>query len=83
MVYGDTNSTIAGALVAKKLHIKVAHVEAGLRSFNMSMPEEINRILTDRISDLLLCPTDTAVDNLNNEGYKNFEISILKSGDVM
>ena len=83
LVYGDTNSTIAGALAAKKLHIKVAHVEAGLRSFNMSMPEEINRILTDRISDLLLCPTDTAVDNLNKEGYKNLDISILKSGDVM
>jgi UDP-GlcNAc3NAcA epimerase len=83
LVYGDTNSTIAGALAAKKLHIKVAHVEAGLRSFNMAMPEEINRILTDRISDLLLCPTETAVDNLNNEGYKNLDISILKSGDVM
>ena len=83
LVYGDTNSTIAGALAAKKLHIKVAHVEAGLRSFNMAMPEEINRILTDRISDLLLCPTETAVDNLNNEGYRNLDISILKSGDVM
>jgi len=83
LVYGDTNSTIAGALAAKKLHIKVAHVEAGLRSFNMAMPEEINRILTDRISDLLLCPTETAVDNLNNEGYKNLDISILKTGDVM
>ena len=83
LVYGDTNSTIAGALAAKKLHIKVAHVEAGLRSFNMSMPEEINRILTDRISDLLLCPTDTAVENLNKEGFKNLDISILKTGDVM
>ena len=83
LVYGDTNSTIAGALAAKKLHIKVAHVEAGLRSFNMSMPEEINRILTDRISDLLLCPTETAVENLNKEGFKNLDISILKTGDVM
>jgi UDP-GlcNAc3NAcA epimerase len=83
LVYGDTNSTIAGALAAKKLHIKVAHVEAGLRSFNMSMPEEINRILTDRISDLLLYPTNTAVDNLNKEGFKNLDISILKTGDVM
>jgi len=83
LVYGDTNSTIAGALAAKKLHIKVAHVEAGLRSFNMEMPEEINRILTDRISDYLFCPTQTAIDNLNLEGYKNIDCKIVKSGDVM
>jgi UDP-GlcNAc3NAcA epimerase len=83
LIYGDTNSTIAGALAAKKLHIKVAHVEAGLRSFNMDMPEEVNRILTDRISDLLLCPTDTAIENLNKEGYENIDCKIVKSGDIM
>ena len=83
LVYGDTNSTIAGALAAKKIHIKVAHVEAGLRSFNMEMPEEVNRILTDRISDLLLCPTQTAIDNLNKEGYQNIDTRIVKCGDVM
>ena len=83
LVYGDTNSTTAGALAARKLHIKVAHVEAGLRSFNMEMPEEVNRIITDRISDYLFCPTQTAIDNLNNEGYKNIDIQIVKSGDVM
>jgi len=83
LVYGDTNSTIAGALAAKKLHIKVAHVEAGLRSFNMAMPEEVNRILTDRISDLLLCPTDTAIENLDKEGYNNLDMTVSKTGDVM
>lgn len=83
MVYGDTNSTIAGALAAKKLHIKVAHVEAGLRSFNIRMPEEVNRILTDRISDVLFCPTTKAVENLHAEGYKNIDCNIVQSGDVM
>jgi len=83
LVYGDTNSTIAGALAARKLHIKVAHVEAGLRSFNMTMPEEINRILTDRISNILFCPTNAAINNLKAEGYENIDIQIVKSGDVM
>lgn len=84
MVYGDTNSTIAGALAAKKLKIKVVHIEAGLRSFNMNMPEEINRILTDRISDFLFCPTDTAVQNLLNEGISvNSGFHVIQNGDVM
>lgn len=83
VVYGDTNSTIAGALTAKKLGIKVIHIEAGLRSFNMDMPEEINRILTDRISDLLICPTDIAVDNLKKEGFDNLAVKVEKLGDIM
>ena len=83
LVYGDTNSTIAGALAAKKIHVSVGHVEAGLRSFNMAMPEEVNRILTDRISDHLFCPTDTAIQNLAHEGFDQFDCSIHRSGDVM
>jgi UDP-GlcNAc3NAcA epimerase len=83
LVYGDTDSTLAGALAAKKLHIKVAHVEAGLRSFNMMMPEEINRVVTDRISDVLCCPTDHAVENLCREGFEHFGSMVVKTGDVM
>ena len=83
VVFGDTNSTLAGALAAKKLHIKVIHIEAGLRSFNMLMPEEVNRILTDRISNLLSCPTDIAVENLIKEGFKNMPVKIEKHGDIM
>lgn len=83
LVYGDTNSTLAGALAASKLHVKVAHIEAGLRSFNMRMPEEQNRILTDRISSVLFCPTETAIKNLATEGYLNLGIKIFNSGDVM
>lgn len=83
LIYGDTNSTLAGAIVASKLHIKLAHVEAGLRSFNNKMPEEINRILSDRVSDILFCPTDTALANLKNEGYDSLACKVVKSGDVM
>ena len=83
LVYGDTNSTIAGALAAAKLHIKVAHVEAGLRSFNFKMPEEQNRILTDRLSSILFTPTETAVQNLKSEGYDNINAEIVTVGDVM
>ena len=80
LVYGDTNSTLAGALAAAKLNIKVAHVEAGLRSYNRRMPEEINRVLTDHVSDLLFCPSEVAVDNLRKEGITG---GVVVVGDVM
>jgi UDP-GlcNAc3NAcA epimerase len=80
LIYGDTNSTLAAALAAAKLHIRVAHVEAGLRSFNMSMPEEVNRIVSDRLSSLLLCPSDEAVSNLSKEGIAS---GVKLVGDVM
>ncbi|HCR72783.1 MAG TPA: UDP-N-acetylglucosamine 2-epimerase (non-hydrolyzing) [Anaerolineae bacterium] len=80
LVYGDTNSTLAGALAAAKANIPVAHIEAGLRSYNRTMPEEINRVLTDHISSFLFCPTDIAIKNLQKEGIIN---GVHQVGDVM
>lgn len=83
IVYGDTNSTLGGALAASKQNIKLIHIEAGLRCFNMKMPEELNRVITDRISNLLFCPTQVAMDNLREEGYDGFTSDYFLSGDVM
>src|SRR3989338_1525725 len=80
IVYGDTNSTLSGVIAANKSNIKIAHIEAGLRSFDKSMPEEINRIVTDHCSDLLFCPTKISVENLKNEGLVN---GVFQTGDVM
>lgn len=81
VVYGDTNSTLAGALVAAKLNVPVAHIEAGLRSFDMTMPEEVNRRVTDHVSTMLFCPTDAAVENLRREGIQGERVH--RVGDVM
>lgn len=83
IVYGDTDSTLAGAIAASKLHIPVSHVEAGLRSYNMAMPEEINRLLTDNVSSQLFCPTAVAIENLRREGFYNRDVLISEVGDVM
>jgi UDP-GlcNAc3NAcA epimerase len=80
LVYGDTNSTLAGSLSGAKLNIPVAHIEAGLRSFNMHMPEEINRIVSDRISTLLFCPTDNSIKNLKDEGFSVQSGNIINCG---
>jgi UDP-GlcNAc3NAcA epimerase len=83
VVYGDTNSTLAASLAARKLNISIAHIEAGLRNFDFTVPEDVNRVLTDRISDILFCPTDTAINNLLKEGFDSFPCKLIRTGDLM
>lgn len=83
LVYGDTNSTLAGALAARKLNLTIAHVEAGLRNHDFSIPEDVNRVLTDRISDILFVPTKVALENLRNEGFLSFPCKIVQTGDIL
>src|SRR5690348_9054962 len=83
LVYGDTNSTLAGALSAKQNNLKLAHVEAGMRSYNLNMVEELNRIITDRISNILFCSSETAINNLVREGFENINCEMHLTGDVM
>lgn len=83
LVYGDTNSTLAAALTARKLNIKIAHVEGGLRNFDFTIPEDVNRVLTDRISDYIFCPTEIGMENLKNEGFDKFPCKVIKTGDLL
>lgn len=83
LVYGDTNSTLAAALVAVKLHIPVAHVEGGLRNHDLSIPEEVNRVVTDRVSSIVFYPTDKALENLQAEGFEGFSCRLVRTGDLM
>ncbi len=83
LVYGDTNSTLAAALAAVKLHIPVAHVEGGLRNHDRSIPEEINRVLTDRVSSIVFCPTELARTNLLAEGFERLDCQLVETGDLM
>ena len=83
LLYGDTNSTLSGALSARKLNIPIVHIEGGLRNFDLTIPEDVNRILTDRMSDVIFYSTNSAKRNLMNEGYANFPVKLIKTGDLM
>ncbi len=83
VIYGDTNTTLAAAIAARKIHLKIAHIEGGLRNFDLSIPEEVNRVVSDRLSDCVFCPTDEAVKNLIEEGFDKRDIAVVRTGDVM